>query len=453
MQKSTSVSSSGDLCVPERILRRLFDMTNQLRGEYGVYPLTFNKELSFIAGEHACQMSTNKIKYGHDGFEQREAKAPLALAFTENIAFIPPSEDPGTSIVVSWIKHPSSFSRLQGEYTHTGFGIAEREDGWWYCTQILATFKTKLSKKDALIVVSRFVNRHRRKNNMRPLSISVTTASKLSKLAHEKNDALANLMPLSAKGYMENCYEAEIIVEKNSKSHVSPFEQNLKVVKENKIYCKNLLKDFTHMAFLFQSISENHYCGVLVLGKCTPINRKIPRIYIAYPQACQMLQLLNDYRTQKGEKPLVLSLQWCEVAQRHSNKMMIEKQEVETRSVSHFIRKMNPGSKTHVGVCVLNWSPDPLQEILLTWMSNQNIRSMILSSKFNTLGFGMSVLDQKSLYITRVVGYKDLSGKTISEEHYCQTEREPMSLDNLSSDDDEYDIPLVDAAASFTLTN
>ena len=447
------MSSSDDLRAPDRVLKRLFNLTNQLRGEYGVYPLIFSKELSFIAGEHACQMSTNTIKYGHEGFEQREAKAPLALAFTENIAFIPPSEDPGKSILVSWIKHPSSFSRLQGEYTHTGFGVAEREDGSWYSTQILATFKTKLTKKDSLLVVSRFVNQHRKKHGLKPLSISLTSTSKLSKMVHEKNDALLNLTPLSAKSTLDYCYEAEIIIEKVGKSHVSPVEQFLKVLKDNKIHNKNLLKDFTHMSFIFQSISENHFCGALVLGKCSQPVKKIPRIYIAYPQACQMLQLLNDYRVSKGESPLILSLQWCEVASRHSYKMLVEKQELETRSVSSFLHKLTPGCKTHVGVCLLTWSPDPLQEIFLIWISNQNIRSMILSSKFNTFGFGISINEQKSIYVTRIVGYKDLTDKKITDEHYCQKDREPYSLDGLSSDDDEYDIPLVDAAASFTLTN
>ena len=446
--------SSGDLCVPERVLRRIFDLINQGRVQYGMYPLTFSKELSFLAGEHACKMSTKKVPYGHDGFEHRAAQAPLALAFSENVACIKPSEDkdhdPGRAIIMSWFNRSSSFSRIQGEYTHTGIGVAESEDGTWYCTQIFATFKAKLSKKDALIVISHFVNQYRKKHGLRPLIVSMSSAANLTRYAAK--EPLQGITHAVAKSTFENCYETELIIEKYQKTRVSPLEQFIQIMKESKLHMKSLLMEYTHISFLIQSVSETHNVALLVLAKCQSTTKKISKSYLAYPNACKMLELLNDYRVAKGEKPVILSLQWCEIAQRHSNKMMEKKQEVETRSVSRRIAKMFPTSKAHVGVLVMNTSYDPLQEIFLMWTSNQSIRSMLLSSKFNTFAFGISSLEQKSIFVTRIIGFKEIDESKIAEDAYAQNDREPFVLDGLSSDDDGYDIPLMDAASSFTLT-
>lgn len=445
--------SFGALCQPDRVLRRLFELTNQARGEYGLPALNYSKELSFLAGEHAINMSNNSVPFSHMGYNTREVNAPLAIAFSENIATCEPNDDPGKTIFLSWLRKSSSFSRIQGEYTHTGIGVAENSNGLWFCTQIFATFKTKISKKEAILVISRFVNVFRRQNNIPPLNVSITAASKLMSLKLSNPIILTDLSTLIVRNVFDNCSEANYIFEKVKKSETSPVEDFIGILRENKVYLKYILKDYTHISFLFVPINENSIGCALLFGKCTTPRIKIPKMYMGFPNACKMLLLVNDYRSIKGMKPVLLSLQWCEIAQRYCDKLKREDIDMETRTMTKRIHKMFPGSKTNIGVYLTPWTQDPLQEIFLMWIANPSIKTHIISAEFNALGFGLAVESGKFIYSSRIVGFKELDESKKIDEAYCLTDRFTYSLNELSSDDDDTaEKPIIDAASSFALT-
>ncbi|EAY10150.1 hypothetical protein TVAG_088650 [Trichomonas vaginalis G3] len=445
--------NTGPLCQPDRVLRRLFELTNQARTEYGLPALNYSKELSFIAGEHAINMSKNSIPFGHYGYNSREAMAPTTLAFSENVATCEPNDDPGKTIILSWLRKPSSFSRIQGEYTHTGIGVAENANGSWFCTQILATIKSKLSKKESLLAVTRYVNCYRRKNSVKPLIVSITAASKLMNLKLSNPSLFNDLSTLIIKNTFDNCQEANYIFEKVHKGETSPVDEFIRIIRESKMYPKLILRDYTHVSFLIDNINENTYGCILLLGKCITHHQKIPKMYMGYPNASKMLMILNDYRSIKGMKPILLSLQWCEVAQRYCDKLRKEDIDMETKTITQKIHKISPNSKPNVGVFLTPWSQDPLQEIFLMWISNPTIKEIIISSECNALGFGLSIEQYQSCYSARVIGYKEFNGEMKDEEAFCMGDRPTYALDELSSDDDgNNQEPVIDAASSFALT-
>ncbi|EAX97815.1 hypothetical protein TVAG_411770 [Trichomonas vaginalis G3] len=382
-------------------------------------------------------MSRREVPFGHANYLVRESQVPLALAFSENVATCDACDDPGKAVMLYWLKKSSCFSRIQGEYTHTGIGVAENTKGQWFCTQIFATFKTKISKKDGILVMSRYVNNQRRKNNLPPLIITISPCSRLLQYRQSKSSNLSDLNTLVIKNSFENCVEANFIFEKVAKTDICPLEDFLKALQENKAHSKTILKDYTHVSFVFDSISEKDFGCALLFAKCNPSKVKIPHMYAPYPNGAKMLLLLNDYRSYKGIHPVIMSLQWCEISQMYCDKLHNEDIDLETRKVKQRIHKLFPMSRANVGIYLTPWTPDPLQEIFLMWISNLNTKLAILDPDFNVFGFGIAFEPEKYVYSTRVIGFRSLQEDKVTEEMFCMKNRFPYQLGNLTSDDDD----------------
>ncbi|OHT12261.1 hypothetical protein TRFO_18073 [Tritrichomonas foetus] len=397
-------SVSNPNCVPEKILRKIFDSVNEVREQYNRPPLQFSKELSFLAGEHACNMSTNKVPVGHDGFHERQMHTPMAITFSENIAVIDDHINPAQNVVVKWLSKSSTFSRILASFTHTGVGVAESDDGVFYCCQIYATFKTKLSKKDQLLLVGRFVNKIRFRKGLKPLAFSLSATAKLISLSNEVPEAILGITTTRIKLMFQNCSEAEYIMEKFPHSP-DTLQNFFNTIMEHSNYQRNIRKDYTDIAFAMKYINQDNVVCAMLLAKCTSAYKKIPVIDMHYPMAAKFLQLVNDYRAAHKMKCIKLSHQWCRFADKYTLKMMNREIEIDDSKVKSILNKLQPSNtKVSVGACLIPMSYDPVRELFLIWISNFNTRIKILSD-VNNFGLGISVSsDGKLCYAIRIFG-------------------------------------------------
>ena len=397
------MSQDSSLVTPEQILKRIFELVNQVREQYNRAPLQFSKELSFLAGEHAINMSTKKVPYGHDGFDSRLKQTPLAISFSENIAELSGSQDPAQSIVVNWLSSSSSFSRILSSFTHTGIGAAEDEESKWYCCQIFATIKTKMSKKEQLLLVGRHINRIRMRKELQPLSFSLTATSKLSQMLIESPESLSFFSSVKAKKLFPDSYECEYMMEKipNSPDFLKNF---LKILKEKSNYYSGIKTEaYTDLAFTTKLGNHDQVICLLVLAECPSFYRKIPKVDIHFPFAAKCIQLVNDYRLSHSMKELKLCHQWCRFADKYANKMMEREIELDDQKITHILKKFQPNCQLTVAINLIPNSIDPLRELLLVWISSYNSRLRLLSESTH-FGFGFALLDQKMCYAIRIIG-------------------------------------------------
>jgi uncharacterized protein YkwD len=92
--------------------------------------------------QHASAYAVDHTKYmmaleeiNHDNFHYRtEAlKYQGAEAVGENVAF---GYDDAQSVVSAWLNSPSHKRAIEGDYTHSGFGIIPTTSGAYYFTQL-----------------------------------------------------------------------------------------------------------------------------------------------------------------------------------------------------------------------------------------------------------------------------------------------------------------------------
>lgn len=443
-------------CVPETILKGVFDLINQIRGEYHLNQLQFSKELSFLAGEHACNMSTLKVPYGHAGFVERMNAAPLAINFSENVCYLRNSENPCQDFIMKWVSKSSTKSRMLGSYTHTGIGVAESDDGEWYCTQIFATYRLKQNQKDMLLIIARLANRIRTRNQQLGLAISPVATSRLISKIEEHSDAIFALTPSSVKTMFINASESEYISESidlsESPDYLTKFMQ---IVDEQSNYKRIIRKEYTDIGFARKRVSSNTVVCVIILAKCSKKYKKVPQLHMHYPFAWKCSLIVNDYRESHGLQPLTLSHQFSRIAEHYAKEMMNKVADLEISTITKRIEKKMTNSKVHCGIAIVPMSMDPIPELFLQWISIKKAREAILIENATYFGFGISVLDNKICYATRIIGNKPNPTAATSmesmDEAPSKTVEEPLYL-TLTSDEDEGEELYHDASSSFHLT-
>ncbi|OHT11310.1 hypothetical protein TRFO_19291 [Tritrichomonas foetus] len=401
MSQASSSHTSG----PDKVIRKLFENINEAREQYKREPLCFDKGLSFLAGEHACKMSIGDVPVGHDGFNHRLSATPMAIAFTENVIEIQNSIDPAHDILVNWISRRSSLSRILSSFSHTGIGAAESEDGRWFCCQILALFKPKLTNKDKLLIIGRYANKTRYRKELDLLSYSLYASAKLAELAKNNLDAYIGMTSSRAKIlFGPSCQEAEYVMEKFS-SGPDSFQNFLNSLHDNPNFQRIIRKDnITDIACYFKPIKHDSTACVIIFGKCDSPYRPTPISDQHYIHAAKCLQLVNDYRLAHNLHVLKLSHQWCRFADKYAERMKNKEIELDDQTVAKKLLKFQPKAKVHVGIFLVQKTRDPLKELLLIWSSRLKTRQRLLSENVTSFGFGLSVLDNRFCYAVRIIG-------------------------------------------------
>ena len=422
----------GSECTPERIARRVFDLVNQIRGEYGLCPLEFSNDLSFLAGEHACKMSTNSIPYSHEGFITRQSQVPFATAFSENIVRVKTTNKTGRAIVVHWLQKSSSFSRILGSFTHTGVGAAESDDGTWYCTQVFAKYPDHLSQKEQLLVVARFVNRIRTEKGIPGLAVSLAPTSRLIAFAKTKTkEALLQMEDKICHGFFYGCKEAQVLSTTITDSNETRMISYLSFVQDDIKSMEALTNDkYTDIGFCQKQFPDGAVM-MIILGKSPSVYSGISRYHSHFPIAYRCLQLVNDYRMCHRKSTLALSHQFCKAADRHCEKISEKKIEAEFRMLAKKICSQIPNTNLDIGVYIIPSSLDPLRELLLMWISQPVTRQKLLG---DVKHFGFSLKEVKGVcYAVRVIGTKTEPGDETPV--VCSDQLTPQYLP-LSDDED-----------------
>lgn len=111
---------------------------NQFRQSQGLEPLTLDPVISTQARQHS-QTMTQTGTLSHDGFEQRVEVIRQQLALqsaAENVGTNQGYDNPAQQAVEGWQNSPGHRQNILGDFSQTGIGIAQDDQGQYYFTQI-----------------------------------------------------------------------------------------------------------------------------------------------------------------------------------------------------------------------------------------------------------------------------------------------------------------------------
>ncbi|MEO5563486.1 MAG: CAP domain-containing protein [Chitinophagaceae bacterium] len=121
----------------DSLVDNVLTYTNKFRKSRGLPALEMRGDLNTIAQKHTKNMATGKTRFGHDGFDNREAQARKLLTgsshFAENVAY---GSTTGKDVVEGWKKSSGHRRNLLGSYKYIGIGVATNRKGIIYYTQI-----------------------------------------------------------------------------------------------------------------------------------------------------------------------------------------------------------------------------------------------------------------------------------------------------------------------------
>ncbi|NJL87971.1 MAG: CAP domain-containing protein [Leptolyngbyaceae cyanobacterium SM1_1_3] len=116
----------------------IYQQVNEFRRSQGLEPLALESVISVQANQHSETMAQSS-SLSHDGFEQRintiRQSLPLRSA-AENVAFNSGFNNPAEQAVEGWKNSPGHRQNMLGNFSKTGIGISQNEQGEYYFTQI-----------------------------------------------------------------------------------------------------------------------------------------------------------------------------------------------------------------------------------------------------------------------------------------------------------------------------
>jgi uncharacterized protein YkwD len=113
---------------------------NEYRATKGLPPLKWNPEIAQQARRHSQNMASQRVPFGHQGFQQRveilRSEFPYRGSAAENVAFNSGYRNPAKQAVEGWLKSPGHRKNIEGQYTFTGIGVSRGSNGEYYLTQL-----------------------------------------------------------------------------------------------------------------------------------------------------------------------------------------------------------------------------------------------------------------------------------------------------------------------------
>lgn len=113
----------------------ILQLVNDHRASVGLNPLTMDQQYaSAYAVDHTDYMIALS-QINHDNFHLRSKalKDKGASRVGENVAY---GYDDAASVVNSWLNSPSHREIIEGNYTHSGFGVFQDHKGRYFFTQL-----------------------------------------------------------------------------------------------------------------------------------------------------------------------------------------------------------------------------------------------------------------------------------------------------------------------------
>ncbi len=193
-QPRTSTTQSANL-IPD-----ILKYVNEHRAGMNLPPLAMNDYISTECETHSKNMASDKVPFGHNGFDERSQRIKTKLKninyWAENVAM---SSKSAREIVDMWLKSPEHRKNMEGNYNLTGLGIAKDKTGGTYITQIFVLKKQDASNTNNMIPdILKYVNEHRAGINLTPLQMNDYISSECE--THSKNMATGKV-PFSHTGF------------------------------------------------------------------------------------------------------------------------------------------------------------------------------------------------------------------------------------------------------------
>ncbi len=140
-RKRPSILSESKEETCDQLAQKAFEKTNQFRESKGLSKLIWHQKVSDIACEHSMNMASKKVAFGHAGFEERVKKFPFQYTkVAENVFMGNHQKNIAQIAVDSWINSPGHLKNLIGPYKICGIGVYKSSEGYWYFTQLFASF-------------------------------------------------------------------------------------------------------------------------------------------------------------------------------------------------------------------------------------------------------------------------------------------------------------------------
>lgn len=133
-----AASASGDAVRFQAMVDEIHQQVNDFRRSQGLAPLTLDPAISAEALQHSEVMAQSG-SLSHDGFQDRIDRLSQTLSLrsaAENVAFNFGHSDPASQAVSGWKGSTGHRKNMLGDFSTTGIGIVQDDQGRYYFTQI-----------------------------------------------------------------------------------------------------------------------------------------------------------------------------------------------------------------------------------------------------------------------------------------------------------------------------
>ena len=129
--------SSFSLSGEPGLEKDIFTQTNEFRSLNGLPPLLYREDLGEIARKHSADMAGGRTGFGHNGFDDREARIKTIITpyhgMAENVAY---GAHSAKEVVSIWKKSSGHRRNMLGPYKYIGIGTARDRKGQIFFTEI-----------------------------------------------------------------------------------------------------------------------------------------------------------------------------------------------------------------------------------------------------------------------------------------------------------------------------
>lgn len=138
-QEEVNYSFDVDVNLAEKtdwvFANEILDLINQHRQDLGLVPLKADQRYASAYSVQHTQYMIEVGRISHDNFSRRSngMRERGARGVAENVAY---GYETAEAVVHAWLNSTTHRNAIEGNYSHTGFGVIADERGVYYFTQL-----------------------------------------------------------------------------------------------------------------------------------------------------------------------------------------------------------------------------------------------------------------------------------------------------------------------------